>query len=118
MGEFIFIISSLNHALNVEDPEIVGELIHCLYILGYQMNDEVINKAIPKLRDLFIRSLEFLINCEGSFKECGMWTDKASVAYARYHAAWCGIVGLMPHFSNEPPVAFVGNLADVEPHFI
>jgi len=120
LEEFRFLTSSLNHAVDHNDPELVGEFLHCLSILGYSLEDGATNQAVEGLRRSFTDALRFLIASEASFDRSGRWTQKNSVAYARYHATWCGIVGLIPHarILKQPPVAFVASaLGDPEPRF-
>ena len=117
MEEFKFLTSSLNYALQLDDPELVGEFIHCLFILGYSENDEATTKAIPHLKEVYMDSLRYLLATEKKLGSIGSWTSKASVAYARYHSAWCGVVGLMPHKQLGKPVAFLGNLSHPNPRF-
>jgi len=87
-------------------------------VLGYRLDDDATNHAIPGLKEAFIECLKFLVTTEESFGTCGMWTGKTSVAYARYHAAWCGVVGLMPRPIENEPVSFVGELGELVPRFL
>jgi hypothetical protein len=118
LEEFKYIISSLVYALDMADPELVGEFLHCLCILGYEPNDKYTNEHVAGLKELFLESTKFLIANERNYGESGTWTLKSSVAYARYHAAWCGVVGLVPHIArSKSPVSFVGLLNVPSPHF-
>lgn len=110
--EYQFIVRNLGHVLELQtpDPEIVGEFIHCLYILGHGFG------ANAGLDDLLNASVHFLVREEAQvFGKRGAWTSNGSVLYAKYHASWCGIVGLLPRMLPSASIACAQGLVSNHP---
>lgn len=94
--EYFFICRNLVHVLKIGDAEILGEFIHCLYVL------EHVEGKCAELDALLRACVQFLLKEEAeTFKRCGAWTDAKSCEYARYHASWCGVVGLIPRANYD-----------------
>ena len=103
MEEFRFIVNSLPCALStLQDCEVVGEFVHCLRILGVTRTRQVEeqDKEIFKLVDL---AVDFLLDTEIQNGKCGEWVPRkrSTKAYDKYHAAYCGVVGLL---DAPPPI--------------
>ena len=109
MEEFRFIVNSLPCALStLQDCEVVGEFVHCLRILGVTRTRQVEeqDKEIFKLVDL---AVDFLLDTEIQNGKCGEWVPRkrSTKAYDKYHAAYCGVVGLL---DAPPPIPNDGNV--------
>jgi hypothetical protein len=103
LEEFRFIVNNLPIALStLKDCEIVGEFVHCLRILGVTRtkSKEEEEKAVSKIVDI---AVDFLLDMEIRNGKCGQWVPnkRTTKAYDVYHAAYCGIVGLL---DAPPPV--------------
>ncbi|KAH9255408.1 hypothetical protein BASA81_006527 [Batrachochytrium salamandrivorans] len=110
--EYQFIVRNLGYVLGLQtpDPEIVGEFIHCLYILGYEFEKNLV------LDNLINTSVEFLLREEAQvFGKRGAWTSNGSVLYAKYHASWCGIVGLLPRMLQSKSISCAQALVTAHP---
>ena len=79
--EFAFLKKSLNEAIKIEDPDMVGELLDSLKAFG-------LRETHPLIR----RGVEYLLSCQNSD---GSWGDaEAEETYKRYHPTWTAIDGL------------------------
>ena len=85
-AEFLANPLHMERAIQFEDVHLVGEICHCLRVLGF----------VPDSFEPMARGLTFLRNTQdltdGSWPTRGGSTD----AYFRYHAAMCAISGLNP----------------------
>ena len=76
--------------------------VHCLRILGVTRTKQVEeqDKEIFKLVDL---AVDFLLDTEIQNGKCGEWVPRkrSTKAYDKYHAAYCGVVGLL---DAPPPI--------------
>eukprot|EP01083_Nonionella_stella_P197431 725850_1 len=79
--EFLFLATNLHDVLNLKDPELVGEFVQCLRVFG-----------LPESSALVRIGVDFLLSVEGARKK-GAWVATSNF-YTRYHAAYCGIIGL------------------------
>ncbi len=114
MEEFRFIVNNLPCAVNtLSDCEIVGEFVHCLRILGVgetttttttttMSNDD--DHDVIKIINI---AVDFLLDTEIKNGKRGEWVPRKRTtrAYDRYHAAYCGVVGLL---DTVPPFPRVG----------
>jgi len=83
LEELIFLHSNMDVVIKMKDPELVGEFIHALRILGCCQDDTAILRGT-----LFLLNLEQKLNCQGRY------VAKSHTFYKRYHAAYCAIIGL------------------------
>ncbi|EKX32552.1 hypothetical protein GUITHDRAFT_121262 [Guillardia theta CCMP2712] len=92
-AEFTFLHDNMSTAVELNDPELVGEFIDCLAILGAGDRDVEM-----------IRGRRFLLELEQTMGARGRWTDTDAHFYRHYHTSWCAVTGLMQHnFKGEGP---------------
>ena len=72
-----------------QDPEIVGEFLHCLRILQYDPRTDP-----AALTDLVEKAMDFLLHTERELGCRGTWVSDSIDFYTRYHAVYCAVVGL------------------------
>lgn len=87
--EFICIVNNLLTLVSQDDPELVGEFIHCLHIL------KVSKQTDPTLWGLIKYAMCYLLDVERKFGNRGAWKKASSSVYDRYHSSFCGAVGLL-----------------------
>lgn len=79
--EFAFLKENLQEAIDMEDPEMVGEFLDSLKAFG-------LKESHPLIR----RGMEYLLSVQNPD---GSWGDmEAENAYQRYHPTWTAIDGL------------------------
>src|SRR4051812_30364635 len=89
--EYELFASSLSEAIALNDPELVGEFLHCLRILEY-----VPGLAGNEELDVVFRTgVAYLIDTEKRYGLKGTFVSDGKPSYSKYHAAWTGIVGLL-----------------------
>uniref|UniRef100_A0A7S0EBI6 F5/8 type C domain-containing protein n=1 Tax=Hanusia phi TaxID=3032 RepID=A0A7S0EBI6_9CRYP len=92
-AEYMFLHENVSTAVELNDPELVGEFIDCLAILGASDRDVEM-----------IRGRRFLLELEQTLGGRGRWTDTDAHFYRHYHTSWCAVTGLMQHtFKGEGP---------------
>eukprot|EP00939_MAST-03C_sp_MAST-3C-sp1_P002178 g2178.t1 len=110
--EYRFLVENLPRVVHMGDAEIVGEFVHCLRIFG--VVDDACDDRDPNEGDLARMALtlgvEFLIDKELKHGSKGSWVGSKMIdgsrttKYDRYHAAYCGVVGLLwgppPHHTK------------------
>jgi hypothetical protein len=69
--------------IRLKDPELVGEFLQGLRIL-----------ECPDTHPVMQRGYYYLLTTEKSGKMRGNWVNSAAPFYQRYHAAYCGVIGL------------------------
>mmetsp|Transcript_8768 Transcript_8768/g.12188 ORF Transcript_8768/g.12188 Transcript_8768/m.12188 type:complete len:620 (+) Transcript_8768:3-1862(+) len=95
--EYVFLVKNLPKAVEIGDPELVGEFIHCLRILDITKAND------PNAWDVIRRGMLYLLNVERGLGSKGIWVPANKKVYDRYHAAFCGIVGLLVYdFYGNP----------------
>jgi len=102
--EFRFFAEGLHRVTSMHDAELIGEFLHCLRVLGVDPSKPESEDA--QLMLVYWEGVSMLVKMESA----GQWTASTSVPYARYHAAWCGVVGLVGFdaFADVEPAGFVG----------
>lgn len=127
--ELVFIASNLTQVLEtskyttlrghrqvifMEDPELTGEFLQCLRILGVSRLDSTIWPLIhhvqidavffmPPFSILFLslttfnilQAMTYLLELERRHGGQGAWSKRSDMPYDRYHTAYCATVGLM-----------------------
>jgi len=88
--ELVFIVTNLQQVINMKDPELTGEFVQCLRILGISPLDSSI---WPLIRDAMISLLEL----EKYGASDSAWSNRTDSAYDRYHTAYCAAIGLMSY---------------------
>lgn len=86
--ELSFIVSNLKQVICMEDPELTGEFLQCLRILGVSSVDSSI---WPLIETAMTYLLELKQYCDGR----GVWSKRDDTPYDRYHTAYCATIGLM-----------------------
>ena len=81
--EYLFLLSSMDVCVAMQDPELVGELLQALHIL-----------ATPHSHPAMQKGYHFLLGAEKPGKMRGNWVPTSGSFYQKYHAAYCGIIGL------------------------
>jgi len=83
--------AALTHCLCsvLQNPEIVGEFLHCLRILQYDPRTDPV-----AVTDLVEQGMDFLLDTERQLGRRGTWVPDSRDFYTRYHAVYCAIVGL------------------------
>ena len=72
-----------------QDPELVGEFLHCRRILQYDpLYDPSALTALMRL------GMDFLVRTERRLGGKGIWLPPTRDFYSRYHAVYCAVVGL------------------------
>ena len=69
--------------IRMKDAELVGEFLQALHILDTPHDHPAMQKGY-----------HFLIGAEKKGKMRGNWVPSSAPFYQRYHAAYCGIIGL------------------------
>eukprot|EP01034_Spumella_vulgaris_P026895 gene26895-33544_t len=88
--EFEFMATQMIIAIvQLRDPEIVGEFIHCLKILQYTEESD------PQLAVIIRHGMDFLVETERSLGAEGLFVARSADFKDRYHASYCGAVGLL-----------------------
>ena len=88
--EFTFLCLNVDTVIRMKDPELVGEFVQALHIMGLPDSDPLIERA-----------QRFLLQSDA--KMC--WAKKKDRFYKRYHSAYCGIIGLARfEFDDEDTV--------------
>lgn len=98
--ELVFCLDALNVVIQLGDPEIAGELLQCLRLLGMDEFSYPVQRGVS-----------YLLNKEKTLKRKGSWV-KCKCFYTLYHAVYCGIVGIMP-FPLEDVSNFPKNLTQI-----
>jgi hypothetical protein len=88
--EFVFIASNLTQVIFMEDPELTGEFLQCLRILGISRSDSTIWPLIH-------HAMTYLLELERRYGGQGVWSKRNDMPYDRYHTAYCATVGLMSY---------------------
>lgn len=76
--------------IKLKDPELVGEFLQALRIL-----------CCPDTHPSMQKGYHYLLTCEKSGKMRGNWVPATAPFYQRYHAAYCGIIGLADFKFNK-----------------
>lgn len=83
MEELLFLHSNVSTVIAMDDPELVGEFLSALRVLGCADSDEAMQ-----------RGYAYLLAKEQMGKAAGSWVKSSEGFYKRYHAAYCAIIGL------------------------
>lgn len=83
MEEYLFLVSNMDVVIRMKDAELVGEFLQALHILDTPHDHPAMQKGY-----------HFLIGAEKKGKMRGNWVPSSAPFYQRYHAAYCGIIGL------------------------
>jgi hypothetical protein len=114
LEEFELFATSLSEAIMLNDPELVGEFLHCLRILEY-VPGVVGNEELDQIYQI---GVAYLVDTEKKFGSKGMFVPDNKSQYTRYHAAWTGIVGLLLNDEfglSHHPFPFSGSKRDPLP---
>lgn len=74
----------------MEDPELTGEFIQCLRILG-------ISQVDSHVWPLIHHGMTYLLELERRRGCKGVWSKRNDTPYDRYHTAYCATIGLMSY---------------------
>jgi len=93
-AEYKLLYQNMQTIVDMNDPELVGEFVDCLAILGATERDLTV-----------LLGRRYLLKLEIDRGGNGRWTDTDAHFYRHYHTSWCGVVGLMEHaFSGNGPM--------------
>lgn len=92
--EYLFLLANMDVVIKVKDPELVGEFLQALHILD-----------TPHSHPAMQKGYHFLLTHEKKGKMRGNWMAASDEFYKRYHAAYCGIIG-MADFKFDPNLKF------------
>ena len=99
--EFTFLLQNVRQVIRLGDPELVGEFLHCLRIFGVGIDSgggsggKKANAWREGAEQWMGDGVAYLLNTERRFGSKGSWVSDNTEFYTRYHAAYCGIVGLL-----------------------
>ena len=89
--ELTFLYSNMDVVIRNKDPELVGEFLQSLYILGLRDTDHQM-----------IKGHAFLLQTEKNNAALnGNWVASSQDFRTKYHAAYCGVIGLAPFKYTE-----------------
>jgi len=83
LEEYLFLASNMDVVIRWKDPELVGEFLAALHILH-----------TPPTHPAMQKGYHYLLCNEKRGKMRGNWVPAGATFYQRYHAAYCGIIGL------------------------
>ena len=83
LEEWLFLSSNVDTLIGLDDPELVGELLAALRLLGADDGDACMQKG-----------LAYLLQAELTGKQAGGWLGPGNSFYKRYHAAYCACIAL------------------------
>jgi hypothetical protein len=81
--EYLFLLFNMEVVIQLGDAELVGEFLHSLHIFGVKSTHWVMQKGYY-----------YLLRNEGVGRMRGNWAASTAEFYARYHTAFCGIIGI------------------------
>jgi len=94
--EFEFVLANIKQVIRMDDPELVGEFVQCLRIL------QVTEERDPEIWPLVQQCMAYLIETERKRGSKGLFSSTTCPLYTRYHASYCGAVGLIDYAYLEP----------------
>mmetsp|Transcript_31529 Transcript_31529/g.40541 ORF Transcript_31529/g.40541 Transcript_31529/m.40541 type:complete len:984 (-) Transcript_31529:506-3457(-) len=94
--EFEFILGNIKQVIRLDDPELVGEFVQCLRIL------QVTEERDPDIWPLVQQCMAYLIETERKKGSKGLFVSTTCPLYSRYHASYCGAVGLIDYVYLQP----------------
>jgi len=77
--------------ISMDDPELTGEFLQCLRILGVSQNTRTCS---TRIWSLILQAMTYLLGVERRHGG-GMWSKSSDGPYDRYHTTYCAIVGLL-----------------------
>ena len=83
--ELAFLSSQLNTVIRLGDPELVGEFVQCLRLLGLSDEDFAVQRGV-----------RYLLGREKSLKSKGEWVKPTRKFFQKYHAMYCALIGILP----------------------
>ena len=83
LEEYTFLAANVDVVVQLDDPELVGEVLAGLRLLGVGDDEEGMR-----------RGYAYLLTKEKRGKAAGSWTSSSDAFYKRYHAAYCACIGL------------------------
>ena len=88
--ELVYLATNLSVVIKLGDPELCGEFLHCLRILG-----------VPESSFLLQRGIKYLLGRERTLKCKGQWIKSTRDYFKVYHAGYCALIGLL-EFQIKP----------------
>lgn len=92
--EYLFLLANMDVVIRMDDAELVGEFLQALHIL-----------AVPHSSAVMQKGYHYLISHERKGTMRGNWVQSSAPFYQKYHAAYCGIIGLA-EFVFDPKESF------------
>ena len=91
MEEWLFLSANVDTVIQMDDPELVGEFVAALRLLGARDGDACMLKGYA-----------YLLQAELSGKQTGGWVGSGASFYKRYHAAYCACIALADMATDGP----------------
>lgn len=92
--EFEFLVGNMDLAIRLNDPELVGEFLQCLKILGMEeWQDQDVWYVMTV-------GYEYLMKLEYSLQGMGRWITSRN-AKDQYHTSYCASIGLLEHYNFD-----------------
>lgn len=91
LEELIFLTRNLDEVVRNKDPELAGEFVQCLHILGVTKSNSL--TAWNSIQC----AMMFLMTVEESLGAKGTWVRNDLRIYDQYHASYCGALGLLAY---------------------
>ena len=92
--EYLFLMANMDVVIRMDDAELVGEFLQALHIL-----------AVPHSSAVMQKGYHYLLSHERKGTMRGNWVQSSAPFYQKYHAAYCGIIGLA-EFVFDPKEQF------------
>ena len=83
LEEWLFLHANLDAVIHMGDPELVGEFVAALRLLGAQDGMACMRKGYA-----------YLLQSELAGTQAGAWVGSGASFYKRYHAAYCAAIAL------------------------
>ena len=83
LEEWLFLQANVDAVIQLDDPELVGEFVAALRLMGARDSDACMLKGYA-----------YLLQSELTGNQAGGWVSSAASFYKRYHAAYCACIAL------------------------
>ena len=91
LEEWLFLSANMDTVIGLADPELVGEFVAALRLLGAADDEPCMQKGYA-----------YLLGAELTGKQAGGWVSQGASFYKRYHAAYCACIALADMSIERP----------------